>query len=280
MAWGQTGIEIGEEYGWLTVLGEGTLGIRNKKTVHVRCRCGKEYDVQPGFLIRSKEPKCRRCSNKEKSQRFQELNRHDFNFRIEGDTAIGTLPSGHKFIIDAEDVERVSERRWYKKADQNYILSDIKVDGKLVERIRLHRFVLGLADDDSSIVDHINRNPMDCRKSNLRLVTEIQNHMNISKRNNASGFAGVHFFAGKYDAYIVYNHKSIRLGRNEDPVLCAQMYNYAAKLLRGEFAGELNDVPEAPPDVKKIVEERCKPYMELAARLTAPLQDAPLTAAV
>lgn len=64
-----------------------------------------------------------------------------------------------------------------------------------------------------------------------------------------------------YIARIGLNDKRIYLGSSKNPEICAQMYNWAATIIFGEYAGELNDVPEAPAMVKKQVEEKCKPYL-------------------
>ena len=61
MSRGQTfAIEIGKEYGWLTVLSEAGRGKDGHLKYLVRCRCGKEYAVQRGFL-RKPECKCVDC---------------------------------------------------------------------------------------------------------------------------------------------------------------------------------------------------------------------------
>ena len=268
----------GEIYGWLTVLGEGPRDRRNKRTVHVRCRCGKDYCVQPAFL-KKPEPKCRSCSNRIKSKEYHGM--PDFHFQITGSSAVGTLPSGDQFIIDVEDIPRVSKRHWYKKADQNYILSDTKENGRLISRMRLHRFLMGLEDDDERIVDHINRNSMDCRKSNMRIATQAQNCLNKSARsNNTTGYIGVHKSSGKFQATIWIAGKDIRLIRCDNQVLCAQMYNHAARLLFGEFVGELNAVPDAAPNIKRLVEDLCLPYMKIASEVTAPVDAERAAAAV
>jgi len=262
-------IDTGKEYGWLTVLGEGSRNKQNKRMVHVRCRCGREYDIQPAMLRRT-EPKCRNCSN-----RVQMMARHgqpDYRFIITGSTAVGTLPSGDKFIIDTDDVPRVSQRHWYKKSDGEYILSDTRVYGKLIERIRLHRFIMGLDEGDERIVDHINRDSMDCRKSNMRIATQSQNCLNKGIRSdNTTGFIGVRRYRKQYCARICIAGYDITLGYSDDQVLCAQMYNHAATLLYGEFVGKLNDVPPASLKVKRRIEEVCGPYMKLSARVTEPL---------
>lgn len=64
-------------------------------------------------------------------------------------------------------------------------------------------------------IDHINRNRSDNRISNLRDVTNKQNHQNRSKSsNNTSGHPGVswHKQKSKWVARITHNQKLIHLG--------------------------------------------------------------------
>lgn len=64
-------------------------------------------------------------------------------------------------------------------------------------------------------LDHINRNRSDNRISNLRDVTNKQNHQNRSKSsNNTSGHPGVswHKRYSKWQARIRHNYKLIHLG--------------------------------------------------------------------
>lgn len=95
-------------------------------------------------------------------------------------------------------------------------------------------------------------------------MTAQQNSMNKSKQKNCTtGYIGVTFLKEKnaYNARIGLNERRIYLGQNKDPVICAQMYNYAAALIFREYAGELNDVPDAPEWVKRMIEKKCKPYL-------------------
>lgn len=48
--------------------------------------------------------------------------------------------------------------------------------------VYLHRFILGVDKQCKLVVDHINRNPLDNRKENLRLITKAENAINKINR--------------------------------------------------------------------------------------------------
>ena len=109
-------------------------------------------------------------------------------------------------LIDLDDVHKVKEYKWCLDG-YGY------VRGGKEKKIQLHRFVMNCPDD--MVVDHINLNPLDNRKMNLRICTKQQNEMNRPLRNNnTSGITGVslHKQTNKWRAYIEYNQKYIHLG--------------------------------------------------------------------
>ncbi|QYC96916.1 HNH endonuclease [Escherichia phage IME267] len=62
-------------------------------------------------------------------------------------------------------------------------------------------------------IDHINRNPLDDRLSNLRLVTNEVNSWNKGlNSNNRSGVKGVYLSKGRYIANIFIQGKTLYLG--------------------------------------------------------------------
>lgn len=191
----------------------------------------------------------------------------DYGFQIIGDTAVGKLPDGTEFIIDKDMMNAVGQLYWHKEPD-GYITCTQKGMPKLM----LHRFIAG-ADDESMIVDHINRNRLDCRRSNLRIVTAQQNSMNKSlQKNSTTGYAGVVYLKNKkrYRSVIGLNDRRIYLLTSKSAEECAQAYNCAADLIFGDYRGHTNDVPDPQLSLRRLIEERCRPYRYEAFAATQP----------
>lgn len=72
-------------------------------------------------------------------------------------------------LIDIEDVDKVSKFKW-RKSTKNYIKTGNS------EQLYLHRLITDC--QDGLEVDHINHNPLDNRKSNLRICTHKENCKN------------------------------------------------------------------------------------------------------
>lgn len=104
-----------------------------------------------------------------------------------------TLRSGHVVMFDDDFADLVLSRKWRyathgnKKGDKQY------VSGRLNGRhVYLHRLVAGA--QKGQIVDHINGDTLDNRRSNLRIVSASQNMQNRAKPNTGrqtSRFKGV-----------------------------------------------------------------------------------------
>lgn len=76
----------------------------------------------------------------------------------------------------------------------------------------LHRWILGLTKGDGLIGDHINRNRLDNRRVNLRVVDPSGSSQNVSGRGK-SRFRGVHpTRAGRWVARVKYQHKNYIVG--------------------------------------------------------------------
>jgi len=97
---------------------------------------------------------------------------------------------GHT-LLDPADVEWFSEWRWRLHAD-GYACRGRKVNGRSTV-VMLHRQVLGLPSESEFFPDHINRDRLDNRRVNLRVVTRSVNNINRGRFASAtSPFRGVY----------------------------------------------------------------------------------------
>lgn len=84
-------------------------------------------------------------------------------------------------------------------------------------RYRAHRlaWVYTYGEMPKYQIDHINQDKLDNRISNLREVTNLENHKNMpARKDNKSGYTGVHFdrVKNRWVSFIYDNKKRVHLG--------------------------------------------------------------------
>jgi hypothetical protein len=112
------------------------------------------------------------------------------------------------------------------------------------------------------VIDHINNNPCDNRRSNLRLATITQNNRNKRSRGGVSKYKGVVYRAHKklWVARISVNGKRKYIKSCKSEIDAAKAYDLAAKKYYGEFA-YLNFPPmEKPRGLKARIERVLNAY--------------------
>ncbi|HEY3322061.1 MAG TPA: HNH endonuclease [Planctomycetota bacterium] len=154
-------------------------------------------------------------------------------------------------LVDDEDLPILQEHTtgWQKWRIMPSGKSKLRVirflnDGpkdKPTHTLLLHRFLLGLAYAPSHIhVDHINGNPLDNRKCNLRMATNAQNLMNTTKRPGCrSRFKGVALCKGRKSKpwqASLGDHTHSFIGRFATEEEAARAYDRAAQERYGSFA--------------------------------------------
>ena len=92
-------------------------------------------------------------------------------------------------LIDAED-SGLTTFTW-RLRDDGYVCRTDRSSGK-ARCVYLHRQIVGLEYGDRRQADHINRDRLDNRRSNLRIVTGAQNSQNLSSTGK-SRFRGVYW---------------------------------------------------------------------------------------
>ncbi len=148
------------------------------------------------------------------------------------------LTQGKYAIVDDEDYEYLCQWRWYYTsagyAARRNPRSPNYPSGQI---ILMHRQILNPESDMS--IDHIDRNPLNNVRSNLRLAAHWQNLHNRPKQiNNTSGHKGVCWSKReqKWKGFIDVQGKRLHLGTYADlPEAIADVMWWRQQLC-GEFA--------------------------------------------
>jgi len=149
---------------------------------------------------------------------------------------------GVEVLVDDEDAHLL-EREWFLTSGQKkYVRRQERVDGKKTV-VFLHRVIAGAG--PAEIVDHVNCNPLDNRRANLRIVSATANSRNklkMTTRPATSRFKGVAKNRGAWRAAIRTEAGLKYLGRFSDEVEAALAYDLASLKYHGEF-GRRNFLP-------------------------------------
>lgn len=165
--------------------------------------------------------------------------------------AIIKLTQGLQTIIDDEDLELVSKYKWHAaysgRKDQlwrtAYAKTHFKDETGRPRGISMHNIILRRTPNRKIVVDHINRDTLDNRKANLRIVTASQNIMNQSKyvAHADNPYRGVRVnrnkHGKKWGVELVANGKKVFGGAWFTPERAALAYNDLAMKYHGECAG-------------------------------------------
>lgn len=137
-------------------------------------------------------------------------------------------------IVDVEDFDLVKDYAWSQIGSRQ-----VQCCMKSIH-VSLPRWILGIhGKNQDDNVFHIDRNLLNNRRSNLKIVGKAQcQHAQVIPKNNTSGFKGVTFHKSsqKWMARIHLDNKPIYLGLHPTREDAAVVYNEKALELFGEFA--------------------------------------------
>lgn len=157
--------------------------------------------------------------------------------RVEGDLGFVSLAGDLTAVIDASDVPLVSGYCWlaHKGRYTNYAGRTDYTCGKKRWQM-MHRLIMDCP--DGMVVDHIDGDGLNNRRSNLRLALPSQNASNRKRHsNNTSGHTGVYFHQrdGDWRARISVNGSRRHLGSFSCQEAAMAAYAEASAALHGEF---------------------------------------------
>lgn len=145
--------------------------------------------------------------------------------------------SGHMAKVSDEDYENLSAYKW------NTLKKKSRIEGRYFtttvgyKNIYMHRMIMGAPNGQE--IDHINGDPSDNRRENLRVATRSQNCANRRDYKSKSGFRGVHSSRNKSNAWsarITLNGVAKTGGTFRTAEEAARRYDEMAQEAFGAFA--------------------------------------------
>ena len=215
--------------------GEDKLYLNGRKTLQWLCWCDCEknkcIEDRQLHLINTRDLTsghtkscgCIKRENKVKRQEnhFKQIEQNKIkrmtekykNYDLSGEYGIGYTTNQDNFgrnyfYFDLEDFDKIKDYTW-RFGNKGEV-----VTMRNGTSILLHRIIMGVNDFDIQI-DHIKHKRYDNRKSQLRLVDNSRNQMNVNiRKDNRSGYKGVswHKHQMMWYVYINVQNKRIHLG--------------------------------------------------------------------
>ena len=130
-----------------------------------------------------------------------------------------------KVLIDDEDHPVISRLNWYK-SDMGYAITDTPV-----KHLKMHKLLIG-GIPPKTVIDHIDRNKLNNRKDNLRIVSQTINCRNSYSYDNAK-----HYYLDKRRGTWVVEFKE--LGIRYIPAKSPEMANRIAKRIKLGFPADV-----------------------------------------
>lgn len=156
--------------------------------------------------------------------------------RIEGDCAVVSNNKA-EILIDAADAGVFKTHNLYIHCRRDN-LTVTAVSKETGARTKLSRVITDAA--PGLVVDHINGNPLDNRRANLRIVTQLENRRNAAKRPGLTsiykGVSAKSPRSSRWRALIYVNNKATNLGFYETEEEAARAYDAAARDIFGAAA--------------------------------------------
>lgn len=176
------------------------------------CSCiNKKRIIVPTNRLNSGQTKSCGCLRK-KNNREKVQNEYILDLEDEyGKYGIGICSNSNtKFYFDMIDYDIIKVHLWREESVENY--NRVRTTKNSV-CFSIPQIILG------DWYDHIDRNPFNNRRYNLRKVSPQENCLNRSlQQNNTSGVTGVYFenYTKKWRAHIEYKGVKMFLGRYSD----------------------------------------------------------------
>jgi hypothetical protein len=148
-----------------------------------------------------------------------------------GDTRLIPLTQGKFALVDAADYEWLSKYKWNAMTCGSTTYA-FRLEGR--KYILMHREIM--KPRKGQVVDHINHNGADNRRSNMRNCTSRQNTCNGRARRGTSQYCGVTRHRNRWAAQLKYLGLHIHIGYFTDEIEAARARDRKAIELHGQYA--------------------------------------------
>lgn len=128
------------------------------------------------------------------------------------------LTEGYLAIVDDEDYELLMKYVWItdKRKRTCYAVAWVRENGEPVKR-SMHRFLLN--PPKGLVVDHVNHNGLDNRRSNIRVTTQSENRKNSRRwQDKPDSYTYVRWYKQRNKWRVMVGHKYVGLF---DDLVCA-----------------------------------------------------------
>lgn len=148
------------------------------------------------------------------------------------------LELNNKIVTLDEDVWFQYKHNGFRLKPSSFCYYALVFAGGVLRNKTVSRVIMNAPAD--LFVDHIDGNPLNNLRSNLRIATASQNQAN-RPTNNSTGYRGVYKSNSSYKALISVEGKDIYLGTFPSAMLAAKAYEQAAEKYFGKFAFHIKE---------------------------------------
>lgn len=209
---------------------------QNRTYYKCLCSCGNVKSISKANLMSGHTLSCGCYQNEQVSKIAMKYFKKYNNYDLTKEYGICYLADTNKPVyFDLEDYNLIKDILW--NTDNCGYARGYDIKSK--RYVRMHKIITNT--DESTIIDHINRDKLDNRKENFRYATSSENRINSNIRSdNISGIQGVSLENGKWRVRISVNGKYLHLGMFDDFDDAVKARLKAEKQYYGEFAMQIN----------------------------------------
>lgn len=148
------------------------------------------------------------------------------------------LTRGLSAAVDDADYEHLAKFTWYaaprSRPAGKFNAKRTSYEGGKKQNIYMHRVIMNAGEGIQ--VDHIDGNPLNNTRENLRICKQSQNNANAAYPVSSSGYRGVYQDKKRWRARIWVNKRGLSLGVYNSKEEAAAAYDAAARRHFGAFA--------------------------------------------